>query len=105
VDVLQGFRMSLEGREEATYRRGTNTATDRSVFANLEIVNLTLQAAMQTGRGTVVVPAHAMHSFSSAHNKIVWSIRIHGDIARWPDVDEEFPINVLPAVGTGAVGL
>jgi hypothetical protein len=38
-----------------------------------------------------------MHSFSTQHNKIVWSIRVKGEIARWPDLNEEFALTVLPA--------
>src|SRR5205085_10285465 len=33
VEALQNLQVRLEGREEATYTRGTNTCTDRSVFA------------------------------------------------------------------------
>jgi hypothetical protein len=37
-----------------------------------------------------------MHSFEAGHNKIIWSLRVHGDIYRWPDVKDEYPIVVLP---------
>jgi hypothetical protein len=38
-----------------------------------------------------------MHSFEASNNKIVWAVKLHGEIAKWPDVDFEFPITVLPA--------
>ena len=48
------------------------------------------------GRGTFAIPADTMHSFASRHNKIIWSIVLHGEISGWPDVKTEFPINVAP---------
>lgn len=97
VEVLRSMRVRLEGREEATYSRGTRSTTDRNVFADLEIASLTQSQDMRSGSGNVTIPAGSMHSFSSQHNKIVWNIRLHGDIQRWPDLDEEFPVTVLPS--------
>ncbi|MDB6015773.1 MAG: hypothetical protein JWR19_262 [Pedosphaera sp.] len=102
TSVLKGLRVSLQGREEATYRRGTNTVTDKSVFLDLEIAKVTALAEMQSGTRTVNIPAHLMHSFASKNNKIFWSIFVHGEISRWPDVKEEFPLTVLPTVRTTA---
>lgn len=100
-DVLQQVNLWLEGREEATYRRGTNNTTDRNVFARLEIARVSARGTLRTGAGTVNLPSDSMHSFASHNNKIVWNLRIHGDIAFWPDVNEEFPLDVRP---TGAPG-
>jgi len=37
-----------------------------------------------------------MHSFESPHNKITWFVKVTGDIPRWPDIDEAFPIRIRP---------
>jgi hypothetical protein len=37
-----------------------------------------------------------MHSFSATHNQIVWTLEVKGEIQRWPDVDDAFPITILP---------
>jgi hypothetical protein len=95
--VLQRVRIRLEGREEATYRRGTDTSTDKNVFARLELANASARGEMRSGTSTVTIPAGLMHSFASANNKIVWSLHAEGEIAMWPDVNEEFPLEVLPA--------
>ena len=97
VEVLRNLRLRLEGREEATYTRGTTTSTDRSVFANLEISTETAPQEMRSGGRALTIPRGLMHSFSAKHNKIVWSIHIAGEIDRWPDLTEEFPLTVLPA--------
>ena len=97
VHVLERLRLRLEGREEATYRRGTSSSTDRSVFADLEIANVTTRPELWSGSGSVTIPANLMYSFASEHNKIIWALQVHGQIARWPDLQEEFPVTVLPA--------
>jgi len=52
---------------------------------------------MRSGNGTVTIPADSMHSFTSTHNKIIWTIRAEGEIPRWPDLSEEFALTVLPS--------
>jgi hypothetical protein len=44
-----------------------------------------------------VMPSDSMHSFEAYWNRIVWEIKVHGDIKWWPDVEETFKIAVLPA--------
>jgi len=99
IEILENLRVRLEGREEATYRRGTDTLTDKSVFADIEIARLTPSAEMRSGSRNVSIPAGLMHSFEAKNNKIVWMIKLHGEIARWPDVKEEFGMTVLPQEG------
>ncbi|MBX3415606.1 MAG: hypothetical protein KF708_23175 [Pirellulales bacterium] len=96
---LNRVLIELEGREEATYRRGTSTSTDKSVFARITVVDTTDSVEMESGTTTFRVPTHSMHSFDSGRNKIVWHLHIKGEVAFWPDVSEEYPIIVLPHVG------
>ncbi len=95
---LRSFKITLEGREEATYQRGTNTVTDKHTFATLTLTELTDAADIMAGHGRaeLVVPADTMHSFVATNNKIVWTLKAHGQIARWPDVKDEFPIVIAP---------
>ena len=46
--VLQ-LKITLEGREEATYRRGTDTVTDREVFATHSLVDTGNQVLLLYG--------------------------------------------------------
>jgi len=34
--------------------------------------------------------------FRSTNNRIIWAIDVRGDIPRWPDLKEEFEIQVRP---------
>lgn len=86
----------LTGKESATYRRGTNTTTDTSLFVHQTLFETRERTNISAGEVTVTIPADSMHSFEASNNKIIWAVKLHGDIAKWPDVNLEFPITVLP---------
>lgn len=95
------FWIYLEGREEATYTRGTNTTTDKSVFARLPVVEISSSwMEMLRGEGTLQMPADVPPTFRGNRNRIVWSIKVRGEVARWPDVAEEYEILVVPSQRT-----
>jgi hypothetical protein len=96
VDRVKSFTITLQGREEATYRRGTSTATDKEIFATIEIAKSSRGRDLRRGKAKVSLPAGTMHSFKGSNNKILWSFQINGDIPKWPDVKEEYPFEVLP---------
>ena len=98
VGVIESLTLRWEGREEAQYRRGTNTVTDTNVFADQELAHVTTRTEIQGGTAQFTVPENLMHSFSAPHNRITWSIYVEGKISGWPDVREAFQVNVMPAV-------
>ena len=91
---VTNLHIFLEGREEATYRRGTDTYTDKSTFCVLDVTDTT--SAVTQGSGSVQIPANSMHSFEARNNKILWQLVIKGQVPIWPDIKEEYPIVVLP---------
>lgn len=94
---LERLVIYLEGREEATYRRGTNTVTDTHVFFRQSLADLTGSwMDFQEGNGSLVLPANVMPSFNAPGNRIIWSGKAWGQISRWPDVNEEFEITLHP---------
>jgi hypothetical protein len=93
---LSKMRLQLKGVEHATYRRGTDSVTDTSVFESIEVINTTDNYQIKQGRARVRVPEDTMHTFESSHNKIAWTIHISGEVPKWPDVDEEFELVVRP---------
>jgi hypothetical protein len=96
VQRIQKLTIHLRGREEATYRRGTDTSTDKSIFAEQLLLETGSTAQMHSGNVVAQIPANTVHSFSAPNNKIIWTLHLHGAIPRWPDVDLEFPFTVLP---------
>ncbi|OHB63016.1 MAG: hypothetical protein A2Y77_10725 [Planctomycetes bacterium RBG_13_62_9] len=97
--LIRRLRVTLRGREEATYRRGTNTVTDKRTFYEMELYDTSDWAQVAAGRVGFVMPHDTMHSFKAQNNKVVWEIEVHGTIERWPDVKESFEIEVAPAAG------
>ena len=89
--------LTLQGREEARYRRGTNTHTDTHVFYSVVLAEATDSMAIERGGGTIRIPSGTMHSFAANNNKIIWTLTVKGEISRWPDVDESFDVTVSPA--------
>jgi hypothetical protein len=94
--MLNKLRVVFEGREEATYKRGTSTSTDTQVFAEIPVFETAEREFLSQGSARVAVPANSMHTFEGRHNKVLWRLKVHGEIPRWPDVDDEYPITVLP---------
>jgi hypothetical protein len=96
IDKLTRFSIELEGREEATYRRGTDSTTDTHVFVSHALVDQLPPEIVGSGRVKVDLPADSMHSFEAPNNKIVWMLRVKGEVPNWPDTSDEFPLQVGP---------
>ena len=90
------LKIVLEGREEAVYRHGTNTRTDREVFATIPIIDTDQPMQIAQGTGSVRVPDDTMPSWAADHNKIIWSLKAACEIPGWPDSDDEYDIVVAP---------
>jgi len=89
-------RIFLEGREEATYQRGTDTVTDREVFTTHNLIDTGNDWEIPKGTAEIIIPSDTMHSFAADSNKIIWEIKVEGEIVRWPDVSQNFPIEIRP---------
>jgi hypothetical protein len=94
--LLGNLRIFLEGREEATYQRGTDTITEHEVFATFDLINTQNDWEIPKGAKELTIPSDTMHSFEASANKIIWEIKVAGEIVRWPDIDQNFPITVRP---------
>lgn len=94
---IDELTVTLRGVEEAKYRQGTNTCTDRNTFYEMELYRTSYAEEIAAGYVGFVLPPDTMHSFEAQNNKILWSLDLHGSIRNWPDVKETFPITVAPA--------
>jgi len=97
VQVIEKLNICLEGCEEASYRRGTSTATDRHIFARVQLITSSDLNDIRSGHTRLQLPSNSVPTFTARSNKIVWNLRVNGVIRRFPDVADTFPINVLPA--------
>jgi hypothetical protein len=94
---LRRVEIKLEGAEEATHRVGTSSRTDRSIFLQMSLLDTADPAQIEAGGEiAVALPANVVHSFSAPHNKITYKLTLRGAIAHWPDVLDEFTVEVAP---------
>lgn len=93
---IRQLKIVCIGKEAATYRRGTDTRTDSETFAEIVLVDTASPTETARGSAQLHIPEDTMHSFEAPHNKILWSLSLHGSIDRWPDVSDEFPLSVQP---------
>lgn len=94
---IRRLEITLEGREEADYTRGTNRHTAKEVFATLPVVDATGSSEVAGGTARVEIPPDAMHSFEASDNRVLWTLKLRGTIKMWPDVMEELPVVIEPA--------
>ncbi|MCC6219861.1 MAG: DUF3592 domain-containing protein [Deltaproteobacteria bacterium] len=94
--LISHFKIELQGLEEATYRRGTNTYTDKNVFKTIALIDTAQSITVQQGEASATIPVDTMHSFESTNNKIIWKLKVHGVIHRWPDLLAEYLVCILP---------
>ena len=102
---VKSLALSLVCEEEATYRQGTDTRTEsQKVFAQelFRQENFEIPPGIPFEKESPLrIPAGAMHSFKSAHNRINWTLLVEGDIAGWPALKRAFPVIIFPNAGDG----
>lgn len=86
----------LVGREEATYRRGTDTRTDTAIFFERKLFDTQTRLMMPKGEVELSLPADAVSSFRGDYNKVRWFLLLHADVPGRPDVRDEYEIDVKP---------
>lgn len=90
------FLITLEGREEATYRRGTDTHTETHTFYRQHIIRTSEAHEIVKGRVEFVIPHDIVPTFKASNNTIQWQIRLRGIIPNYPDIDYEYDIYLRP---------
>lgn len=91
---LSTLSITLVLREECRYRRGTDTISERHEISSHALAELTEPAT--SGRCQVALPADALTSFTTTSNQFVWCLRVTGVVRGLPDVDDEYPVQVVP---------
>jgi hypothetical protein len=98
--TFKDLSITLELEEQATFRQGTDTRTERIVVWRSAIQSWRdVQLAPGTrfeAKTRLTLPAMAMHSFASEHNAVSWRVVVQGRPARWPAFARGFPVIVNP---------
>jgi hypothetical protein len=97
---VRRVKITFEGRKESRSQSGRNTYSDRETFLTVPVVDSTQPLEIAAGgSASFTVPAGAVPSFRSQDHRIVWSLKVHCEIAHWPDGDDEYEVIVRPAGG------
>lgn len=109
ADRIRKLTVTVEGLERASYTRGTDTITDEHVFFEHTLFESEApdrrDPLARDGSAELDLPADTMHSLDADHNKIIWRVKVHGDIPKWPDVKDEYEFAVIPATGASRRGM
>jgi hypothetical protein len=93
---IRSFTLSVVGTEEARFRRGTDTVTDRHEFYRAALVETSERGRIETGMIAVTLPRDTVPTLVADNNKIIWTLELKGDVSAWPDIDDKFEIQVAP---------
>jgi hypothetical protein len=100
--LLSRVRLTLVCLESVSYQEGTDTRNETQTVYEEEIHR---QFKVQLGPGArhearcpLRLPAGAMHSFASAHNKVHWIVRVWVEVPGGPPegYQRDFPLLVYP---------
>lgn len=99
--TLREIELTLELEEQATFRQGTDTRTERVVVWHAPLgswqgVQVSPGTRFEAG-ATLRLPALAMHSFVSEHNSVSWRVVVRGQPTHWPAFTRSFPVIVFPS--------
>lgn len=92
---ISKLTLKLKGQERVRYQRGTSTSTDTNVFYDRVFKATSSQHEIAAGSSPIPLPRDTVPSFTAAHNEVIWCIQMQGEIASWPDVNEEFVVEVI----------
>ncbi|NIS82649.1 MAG: hypothetical protein GTO14_21160 [Anaerolineales bacterium] len=96
---VERMAVDLVLQESATYTQGTDTRTDQHdhLADSFELPGGHFEAGEVVRQSfSMQIPRDAMHTFVAKHNKLQWFVRVHVELAGWPDMHESFEIQVLP---------
>ena len=95
ADRIRRLCIVLEGREES---RGESSS--QRTFARIPLIETDNTEHIRAGSAQAAIPADVQPtSEDDASPRIVWALKVRGEIARFPNVEDEFPITILPRAG------
>ena len=96
AERFRHFAIYLVGTEQAEYRRGTDTKRETSVFYEEMLVETSQPRMIMQGSVSFRVPYDVVPTWEATNNKISWAIHVKGDLPFWPDVNDQYPVVILP---------
>ncbi len=94
---LQAFTLTLVSTEKITTITGNKTEMNEET-AHEEKIYQQNAPIPQNSTITLSIPENIMPTFMASHNKVVWTLKVEGKIAFWPDMVHEFNIIIYPDI-------
>ena len=98
---VKSFSLILACYEEATYRQGTDTRTERRLIHEHQVFSHGSFEIMPSipyeHDCELTFPKRIMHSFQSEHNAVQWRLVVRGTVEKWPKYERVFPLVVSPS--------
>jgi uncharacterized protein YjbI with pentapeptide repeats len=96
VDLLN---ISLVGHEEATYRRGTDTLTDKRALPDEPLLQARNAGRSGHGESSINLSPSHMHTFTARNNVLRWELKV--EISTPAGIVQDlFPVIIYPAGAT-----
>lgn len=96
VGRIRRWKILLQGRQSMPSQGEGDSHGWKGTFYEETLLDTEQPLQMRQGSLTLTVPADQPPSSRGSHPQILWLLTVHGDIAFWPDVLEEFPIEIRP---------
>ena len=99
IGSIRHFSIYLIGEEEATYRQGTDTKTATEIFYEQELTDTSDSRNITRGSASIdfsQLSTPIMPSWKGTHNRIKWSLLIIGKVKFWPDIRDDYEVEVQP---------
>jgi hypothetical protein len=86
--------------EQATFGAGTDRRIETKRVRDLDVfgrTDLSIDRALPLVETfDLDVPSTVMHSFEAVHNKVHWTLLVHGEPDGWPAFERAFPVVIHP---------
>lgn len=96
VERIKKLTIEIHGSQVVTYRRGTDTVTESTLFELIRVATVDDPMSIAFGSAAVQIPNDVVPTLEANNNKVIWSVNVKGDIPWSPDISESFPFRVTP---------
>ena len=95
-EAIVSLTFTLECVEQTRSISSRGKTTNTTVLLSKPLATITQDHSINIGTFSVQLPKDLPPSLGEYRHKIVWILKVHGDIPRWLDMQDEFVFTVLP---------
>jgi hypothetical protein len=100
TDRIRDLHLQLEGRHESDEGSGKNRRTKTDVFYSADLAHFTSTNDIRAGNVLCTIPRDHAASDSEGAQRVTWVIRLKATIEFGADLNDEYPIHVVPTSET-----